>query len=34
MTEANLNANNYYDICSIPSKFYMLKHDRMKNIYV
>ena len=32
-TEATLNANNYIDICSIPSKFNMCMYDRMKNIY-
>ena len=30
MTEAN----NYIDICSIPSKFHMCMYERMKNIYV
>ena len=33
MTEATLNANNYIDICSIPSKFHMCMYERMKNIY-
>ena len=33
MTETTLNANNYIDICSIPSKFKMCMHERMKNIY-
>ena len=33
MTEATLNANDYFDICSIPSKFHMCMYDRMKNIY-
>ena len=33
MTEATLNANNYIDICSIPSKIHMCIFDRMKNIY-
>ena len=33
MTEATLNANNYFDICLIPSKFHMCMYDRMKNIY-
>ena len=33
MTEATLNANNYIDICSIPSKFRMCMYERMKNIY-
>ena len=28
-----LNANNYIDICSIPSKFHMYMYERMKNIY-
>ena len=32
MTEATLNANNYIDICSIPSKYHMLIYERMKNI--
>ena len=34
MTEAALNANYYFDICSIPSKFHMCMYDRMKDIYV
>ena len=33
MTEATLNANNYIDICSIPSKLHTCIYDRMKNIY-
>ena len=33
MTEATLNANNYIDICLIPSKFYICMYERMKNIY-
>ena len=33
MTEATLNANNYIDICSIPSKFHMCMYEKMKNIY-
>ena len=33
ITEATLNANNYIDICSIPSKFHMCMYDRLKNIY-
>ena len=33
MTEATLNANNYIDICSIPSKFHICMYERMKNIY-
>ena len=33
MTEATLNANNFIDICSIPSKLHMCKYERMKNIY-
>ena len=32
MTEATLNANDYIDIFSIPSKFFMCMYDRMKNI--
>ena len=32
MTEVNLKANNFIDICSIPSKFHMCRYDRMKNI--
>ena len=34
MTEVNLNANNYFDIYSITSKFHMCMYDRMKYIYV
>ena len=30
MTDATLNANNYIDICSIPSKFHMCMYYRMK----
>ena len=33
ITEANFNANIYINIRSIPSKFQMCMHDRMKNIY-
>ena len=33
MTEVTLKANNFIDICSIPSKFHMCMYDRMKNIY-
>ena len=33
MTEATLNANNYIEICSMPSKFHMCMYERMKNIY-
>ena len=33
MTDATLNANYYFDICSIPSKFHMCMYDRMKNIF-
>ena len=33
MTDATLNANFYFDICSIPSKFHMCMYDRMKNIF-
>ena len=33
MTEATLNANNYIDIWSIPSKFHMCVYERMQNIY-
>ena len=28
MTEATLNANNYIDICSIPSKFHMCMYEK------
>ena len=34
MTEVTLKANNFIDICSIPSKFHMCMYDRMKNIYI
>ena len=33
MTEVTLKANNFIDICSIPSKFHMCMNDRMNNIY-
>ena len=33
MTEATINANNYFDSSSIPSKFHLCMYDRMKNIY-
>ena len=33
MTEATLNANNFIDIWSIPSKFPMCMYDRIKNVY-
>ena len=33
MTEVTLKANIFIDICSIPSKFHVCMHDRMKNIY-
>ena len=33
MTEVTLKANNFIDICSIPSKFHMCMLDRMTNIY-
>ena len=32
MTKATLNANNYIDIFSNPSKIYMCMDDRMKNM--
>ena len=32
MTEATLNANNYIDSYSIPSKFHMCMYEKMKNI--
>ena len=34
MNEATLNANNYIDIFSNPSKFHMCIFDRTKNIYM
>ena len=30
MTEATLNANNYIDICSIPSKFHMCMYEEWR----
>ena len=33
MNEATLNTINYVDICSIPSKFHIWMHDRIKSIY-
>ena len=33
MTEVILKANNFIDICSIPSKIHMCMYDRMNNIY-
>ena len=33
MTEVFLKANNFIDICSIPSKFHMCIYYRMKDIY-
>ena len=34
MTEVTLNANNYIDICLIPSKFHMCMYERIKNIFM
>ena len=30
MNEATLNANNYVDICSIPSKFHMCMYEKKR----
>ena len=32
MTEVFLKANNFIDICSIPSKFHICMYDRMKDV--
>ena len=34
MTEATLNANNYTDICSIPSKFHMCIYMKELKIFI
>ena len=34
MTEATLNGNSNFELCSIPSKFHMWTYDGMTDIYI